>query len=236
MKLESLQRPKHRDSRRFLVEQIIERLKSLGVVPVVSIVSPGRAGDLGKVLVEAGLPVVEVTFRTPQAGAAIAAFAKQHPKLLLGAGTVIRVEQAEIAVGAGAQFVVSPGFAPDVVEWCLERAIPVIPGVATATEIQAALAQGCRLMKFFPAELMGGPAALRAQAGPFGQALFMPSGGVNLENLGAYLQLPNVVCCAGSWLAPQAAIDAADFRGIQVRVSEAVELVRSVRRPGGRSE
>lgn len=212
--------------------QIIEQVKSMGVVPVVLIESPERVIGLGDALLEAGLPIVEVTFRTPQAGAAIKELSQQHPDILLGAGTVLTMEQAEIAVRAGAEFVVGPGLDPELVAWCLDRGVPVIPGVATATEIQAALALGCRLMKFFPAELMGGPAALRAQAGPFGQARFMPSGGVSFENLESYLRLPNVDCCAGSWLAPKGEIQAGEFERIRDRVSEAVALVRRVRGKG----
>jgi 2-dehydro-3-deoxyphosphogluconate aldolase/(4S)-4-hydroxy-2-oxoglutarate aldolase len=214
------------------VEDVTARLWDLRVVPVSSIPSVDVVPELGTALLQGGLPVVEVTFRTSAAAAAVREFSRRFPELLLGAGTVLTAQQAEAAVGAGAEFIVSPGFGPDVVTWCLKRGVPVIPGVATPTEIQRALDFGLRLLKFFPAEVLGGTRALRAFSGPFKEVRFMPTGGISAGNLAEYLSLPNVQCCGGSWLTPQRALSAGDFEVIKARVFETAALVRSLREGG----
>ncbi len=214
------------------VEELSARLWDLGVVPVSSIPSADVVPDLGAALLQGGLPIVEVTFRTSAAAAALKEFSRGFSDLLLGAGTVLTAQQAEAAVAAGAKFIVSPGFGPDVVTWCLKRGVPVIPGVATATEIQRALEVGLRLVKFFPAEVLGGTRALRALSGPFKEVRFMPTGGISGDNLADYLDLPNVQCCGGSWLTPQSSLEAGDFKAIKARVLEAVALVRGLRGRG----
>jgi 2-dehydro-3-deoxyphosphogluconate aldolase/(4S)-4-hydroxy-2-oxoglutarate aldolase len=218
-----------RPGRENAVEEIFEHLWELGIVPVSSIPSPEVVPELGDALLAGGLPVVEIAFRTPVAVAAVAEFSHLFPQIMLGAGTVLTTQQAEVAVSAGAQFIVSPGFGPEVVAWCADHGVPIIPGVATPTEIQRAMEKGLELLKFFPAEVLGGTRALRALADPFGQVKFMPTGGINAGNLAQYLGLPSVHCCGGSWLAPRPELEARDFARIRNRVSEAVALVRMVR-------
>lgn len=214
------------------MEEVFERLGELGIVPVCALPSPDVVPDLGNALLQGGLPVIEITFRTPAAAAGVGEFSRLFPQVLLGAGTVLTVEQAASSVGAGAQFVVSPGFGPGVVSWCGAHGIPVIPGVATATEIQRALQARLEFLKFFPAEVLGGTRALRALSAPFRAVKFMPTGGINATNLAEYLTLPSVRCCGGSWLAPARDLQSGNFAAIRQRVSEAVALVRNARGEG----
>ncbi len=180
------------------------------VVPVVVLDRVGDAVPLGEALVAGGLPVAEVTFRTPAAAEAIRALAARGD-LLVGAGTVLTVRQVDEAVAAGASYIVSPGLSRAVVERALGSGVAVLPGAVTATEIQAALELGLDTVKFFPAEVAGGPAAIRALAGPFGAVRFVPTGGVGPGRLREYLALPAVVAVGGSWMVPPAAIRAGDF-------------------------
>jgi 2-dehydro-3-deoxyphosphogluconate aldolase/(4S)-4-hydroxy-2-oxoglutarate aldolase len=173
------------------------------VVPVVVIDDPALAAPLGEALLAGGLGCAEVTLRTPAALAALRELAAQ-PRLLVGAGTVVTAGQAEQAVAAGARFIVSPGFSRTVVRRCRELGVPVLPGVATATELMAALDEGVELVKFFPAQALGGVPMLRALAAPFGGVRFVPTGGITAELLPQYLAVPAVAAVGGSWMvAPQ---------------------------------
>ena len=159
----------------------------------------------------AGLPCAEITFRTAAAAAAIAAIAAAVPELRVGAGTVLTVEQAEAALQAGASFIVAPGFDPAVVDFALQRGVPIVPGVCTPTEVTLALARGLSLLKLFPAEAAGGVAYLKALAAPFGAARFVPTGGIGPDNLASYLAVRQVVACGGSWMVTKELIAAGDF-------------------------
>ena len=203
------------------------------LLPVLVIDDEDRAEPLGAALLDGGLPVAEVTFRTPAAVAAIERLAGSAPSLLVGAGTVLTRDQAARAADAGARFVVSPGLDRGVVEYCLERDIAVHPGVCTPTEVQAALGLGITVLKFFPAEAMGGVGFLRALAGPFPDAEFIPTGGIDAAKLPAYLGSRRVVACGGSWMAPRAWIADGAFDRIRAEVARAVATVSELRADGG---
>lgn len=191
-----------------------KQIEEIGVVPVITLAEAEQAVPLAKALVAGDVPVAEVTFRSQAAAAGIKRIADEVPAMLVGAGTVLTIEQADAAIGAGAQFIVTPGFSPAIVDHCQAAGIPVFPGVSSPTEIEAALAKGLSVLKFFPAEALGGIAMLKALAGPYRNVRFMPTGGVNLGNLLDYLALPQVVACGGSWLAPKDALAAGDYTAI----------------------
>jgi 2-dehydro-3-deoxyphosphogluconate aldolase / (4S)-4-hydroxy-2-oxoglutarate aldolase len=201
----------------------LDRLLAGRVIPVVVITQEETALPLARALAAGGLPAAEVTFRTPAAAAAIRVIATETD-LLVGAGTVIRPDQVDAAVEAGARFVVTPGLSAAVVRRCVELEIPVIPGVATATEVIAALDQGLSLLKLFPAEAVGGLSLLRGLAGPFPDVQFVPTGGVNAANMPAYLALSNVAAVGGSWMVAPELIAAGDFDAIERLTAGAVAL------------
>lgn len=195
------------------------------IVPVVVCTDPARAAGLAEALVLGGLPVAEVTLRTPAALEAIRAMAA-HGGVLVGAGTVRTAAQVDQAADAGAAFVVSPGLDAGVVHRAGERGLDVLPGCVTPTEIMAALALGVSTVKFFPAATYGGPAALRALSGPFGEVRFVPTGGVGPANLAEYLAVPAVAAVGGSWMVPATAVDAGDVDRIAALTAEAVTAAR----------
>lgn len=180
-----------------------------------------RATGLAEALVAGSLPVAEVTLRTPAAADAIAAMAK-HPNLLVGAGTVLTPAQVDLAVDAGARFLVSPGLSVATVARAAERGVPIVPGTVTPSEVMAALSAGLNLLKFFPAANYGGAGTVKAFESVFGRVRFVPTGGVSASNLGDYLSLPNVPAVGGAWMVPPAAIDAGDFATVQQLSAEAV--------------
>lgn len=191
------------------------------VIPVVVINQASRAPSLGEALIAGGIRVAEVTFRTDAAADAIRRMSA-NSSLLVGAGTVLTAAQVDEAADAGARFIVSPGFSADVVHRAQHHGLPVYPGAVTPTEIMAALDLGLTTLKFFPAHLYGGPAALKALGAPFPQVRFIPTGGGTTGNLGEYLSLPNVAAVGGSWMVPAAAIDAGDTATIRRLSAEAV--------------
>jgi 2-dehydro-3-deoxyphosphogluconate aldolase / (4S)-4-hydroxy-2-oxoglutarate aldolase len=205
---------------------IIEQLRATRIVPVVVIREADAAAPLAKALTEGGLPCAEITFRTPAAPEAVRRIAEAFPDLLLGAGTVLTPRQARQAREAGATFVVSPGFNVRVVDYCQEHGIPVFPGVCTPTEIEAALEKDLSVLKFFPAEPMGGPRFLAAISAPFPGLQFIPTGGIGAAELPRYLELDYVVACGGSWMAPSAWISAGEFDRIREEVRTAVQSAR----------
>jgi 2-dehydro-3-deoxyphosphogluconate aldolase/(4S)-4-hydroxy-2-oxoglutarate aldolase len=202
----------------------------LGVIPVVAIENAKDAAALGDALIAGGLPCAEITFRTVAAAASIRTLAAQFPDLLVGAGTVLSVEQAQNAIESGAKFLVTPGFDGEVVDYCLSRKIPIYPGVATPTEINMALKMGLNTLKFFPAEALGGVATLKAIAAPYGSVCFIPTGGINPQNLAEYLSQPTVLACGGSWLVKKTFIADGEFETITRLTVEAVGIVRKIRR------
>ena len=203
--------------------ELFRRMSQLRIIPVVSVREEAQAVPMARALAEGGLPAAEITFRTSAAEGAISAIAREAPEVLLLAGTVLDFPTASRAVEAGAAGIVSPGTNPEVVAWCLKRGIPVLPGCATPTEAEACLRMGLSAVKLFPAEAVGGAALLKALSGPYPQLKFMPTGGISPQNLGAYLALPNVFCCGGSWLAPQSKMDAGDWAGIAALARQALD-------------
>jgi 2-dehydro-3-deoxyphosphogluconate aldolase/(4S)-4-hydroxy-2-oxoglutarate aldolase len=206
-------------------EELVGHLRRLKIVPVITIDDPAHASRLASALSDGGLPCAEVTFRTPAALEALRRMTAEHPDMLLGAGTVLTVKQAAEARAAGAKFLVAPGFNPVVVEYCLANGMPVFPGVCTPTEIEGALGLGLNVLKFFPAEPIGGIKYLKAIAAPYTAVQFMPTGGVTVENIGAYLAFPRVVACGGSWMAPPDWIAGEQFDRIRDAAKRAVEAV-----------
>lgn len=199
-----------------------------GVVPVATRLEPDQAGGLARALKDAELPLVELTLRTTSAAAVLRTLAADED-LLVGAGTVIRAEQVDVAIQAGARFVVTPGLSTEVMRRCREVAMPVIPGVSTATEIIAALDFGCDVVKFFPAEASGGTAVLRALEAPFPNVRFIPTGGITMANAADYLRLRSVAAVGGSWMVPPSLIDAGDFDAVRRLAAQAVALAGEVR-------
>jgi len=212
--------------------ELLKDLRKLGVIPVVKIEQAEHAAQLADTLNLAGLPCAEITFRTGAAEQAIKNIAATHPRFVVGAGTVLSVTQAQKAVNAGARFIVSPGFDPKVVDWCLKNNILVIPGVATPTEALMALDKGIHVLKFFPAEALGGIPMLEAISAALIGIEYVPTGGITAANLAAYLRLPVVFAVGGSWLATSKMISAGDFDGISSQTAEAVEIVHQVRQIG----
>ncbi|HEX6925227.1 MAG TPA: bifunctional 4-hydroxy-2-oxoglutarate aldolase/2-dehydro-3-deoxy-phosphogluconate aldolase [Longimicrobiaceae bacterium] len=208
------------------MQDALERLRQLRLAPVIVIDDPADAEPLAEALVAGGLPCAEVTFRTAAAAEAIRRMTKAQPEMLVGAGTVLTTEQAAQAREAGAQFIVSPGFNPVVVDYCLERGIPIFPGVCTPTEIEAGLQRGLKVLKFFPAEPAGGLSYLKAISAPYSMVEFIPTGGINAEKLPAYLSFRSVVACGGSWMAPSDWIRAGQFDRIREETAKAVEAIR----------
>lgn len=194
------------------------------VIPVVVIDDAAAAVPLARALVAGGLPVIEVTLRTPAAAAAIAAIARSVPEAIVGAGTVLGADDLALAIRSGARFGVSPGATPALLDAVARHRLPFLPGAATASEAMALLERGFAMQKFFPAESMGGVGALRALAGPLPQVRFCPTGGVGASNASQYLALANVVCVGGSWVAPPDAIKAGDFARIEELARAAVAL------------
>ncbi len=197
------------------------------LIPVVVIQDPADAEPLGQALVAGGLPIAEVTFRTEAAAEAIAIM-NEIEGLTVGAGTVVNPEQVELAVEAGAQFIVSPGLRADIVREAKMDGRPVLPGAVTSTEIMEAQALGVDTVKFFPANLHGGAAAIRALNGPFTTMKFVPTGGVSASNLADYLALPCVPAVGGSWMVPTGLIESKDFSAISTLCRTAVDLVASL--------
>lgn len=205
---------------------ITERLRQLGIIPVVSLPKLEYALPLAESLLAGGLPCAEITFRTAAAADAIEQIAKTFPELILGAGTVLTTAQAQRALDCGAQFLVSPGTNPTTVEFCLSKDATIFPGVCTPTEVELALSKGVDVLKFFPAEPAGGVNFLKALCAPYGQVQFIPTGGIDAKNIGQYLALKQVVACGGSWMVKPELLEAGDFATVARLAAEAVAQVR----------
>ena len=205
---------------------IEQKLAELKLVPVIKITDPAHAAPLAEALISAGLPVAEVTFRTDCAAEAIKIMS-QYKELLLGAGTVVNAEQVRSAKAAGATYIISPGFSPEVSKTCIEEELIYFPGIASPRDIQDAIADGWKTLKFFPAEALGGVKTLKAFAAPYPGIKFVPAGGINADNVGQYLALPQVQACGGSWMVPNKLMDEGDFAGITEIAKEALKKVNS---------
>lgn len=206
------------------MSDMIKELEKLRLVPVVVIDNADDAEPLAKALMDGGLPCAEVTFRTAAAADAIKKLSKVKG-LLLGAGTVLSVDQVKQAVDAGATFIVSPGFNPKVVGYCVEQKITIVPGICTPTEIEAALEFGLKVLKFFPAEAYGGLATLKAISAPYSMVRFVPTGGIGPENFMEYLKFPKVLACGGSWMVKKEAISAKKFDEITRLTKQVMGLI-----------
>lgn len=206
-----------------------EKIAEFGVVPVVVLEDVKDAKPLADALVKGGLPCAEVTFRTDAAEESIRIMTREYPDMLVGAGTVLTVEQVDKAVNAGAKFIVSPGFDTEIVDYCMENEIPVFPGCVTPSEVAQAVKRGLHVVKFFPAEQFGGVNTIKALAAPYTTVKFMPTGGVNAGNLKDYLGCDKIVCCGGSWMVKGDLIKAGEFEKIYELTAEAAELVKKVR-------
>ena len=206
-----------------------ERIASLGVVPVVVLNDAKDAEPLADALCKGGLPVAEVTFRTDAAEESIKIMAQKYPDMLVGAGTVLTKDQVDRAMAAGGKFIVSPGFDPEIVDYCLEKGYPVFPGIITPSELAQAVKRGLKVVKFFPAEQFGGVSTIKALAAPYTQVKFMPTGGVNAKNLPDYLGFDKIIACGGSWMVKGDLVKAGKFDEIEAMTREAVELVKSIR-------
>lgn len=211
------------------MRQELDRIRQIGIVPVVVLDEAKDALPLAEALCGGGLPCAEITFRTAAAEEAIRLLAKQFPEILVGAGTVLTREQAERAIDAGAKFIVSPGCTPAVVSHVLSRGVLMTPGVCTPTEIESALALGLDTVKFFPAEPSGGLAMIKALAGPFPGLRFMPTGGINAKNIRDYLAYDRILACGGSWMVKGELIRAGRFDEIRRLAAEAAAIVREIR-------
>jgi 2-dehydro-3-deoxyphosphogluconate aldolase/(4S)-4-hydroxy-2-oxoglutarate aldolase len=213
-------------------ESVLERIAQFGIVPVITIEEVAHALPLADALLAGGLPVIEITFRTSAAAEVVRVLAKERPQLLIGAGTLLTASNIEAAKASGAVFGVAPGLNPQIVERARELDLPFIPGIATPSEIEIAMSLGCRLLKYFPADALGGPAMLDAMAAPYKHTgvRFMPSGGVNTGNLENYLKVGCVAAAGGTWLARLEDLKAGNWTDVAARCKAAVETVARARR------
>lgn len=207
-----------------------KKIEELGIVPVVVLQDVKDAKPLAQALCDGGLPCAEVTFRTEAAEESIRIMTEAFPQMLVGAGTVLTTAQVDAAVAAGAKFIVSPGFDPEIVDYCLEKQIPVFPGCITPSEIAQAVKRGLRVVKFFPAEQFGGVATIKALSAPYVGLKFMPTGGVSASNLKDYFGCKSVIACGGSWMVKGDLIAAGKFDEIRQMTAEAVKLAGEIRK------
>ena len=218
---------RHKRIERKPMSDVLDRIGAVRLVPVVVIENAEDAVPLGEALMEGGLPCAEVTFRTEAAAEAIRKLSTIKG-LLLGAGTVVTVDQAKAAVDSGVEFIVTPGFNPEVVGYCVENSIPITPGICTPTGIEAAMSFGLTTVKFFPAEAFGGLNTLKAISAPYGAVKFVPTGGINATNVVDYLAFPKVLACGGSWMVKKDLISAGNFGEITRLTRAAVAAAKSV--------
>ncbi len=210
------------------MNSLLSRLSELRIIPVVIIEDEESAEPLAESLINGGLPCVEITFRTDAARNVLARMRKAFPSLLMGAGTVLTTDQVDRAADAGAEFIVSPGINPKVVEYCLKKNIPITPGIATPTEVEMAIELGMEVVKFFPAEALGGIPYLQAISAPYPKMKFIPTGGINESNVVSYLTQRNVLACGGSWMVKKEHIKSGSFNEIEKLTRSAVSLIGSV--------
>lgn len=202
-----------------------QQLEAIGVIPVIALDDAQKAVKLAQVLIENGLPCAEVTFRTAQAAQAIASMREAYPEILIGAGTVLTPAQVDAAIDAGADFIVSPGFNPTTVRYCQQRQIAVIPGINTPSLVEQAMEMGLKTLKFFPAEPSGGTAMLKAMSAVY-PVRFMPTGGINPQNIKEYLNIPSVLACGGTWMVPNQLIDGEKWDELAALIKEVATIIR----------
>jgi 2-dehydro-3-deoxyphosphogluconate aldolase/(4S)-4-hydroxy-2-oxoglutarate aldolase len=207
------------------MHEVLQQIAGFGLIPIVTISNQDVVRPLARAFLTAGLPVIEITFRTNEAENAIKIIRKEFPGMLVGAGTVLTVGQAEKAQEAGAQFILTPGFNPNVVDYCMDTGIPIIPGINSPTHMDQACAKGLEVLKFFPAEVSGGVALLRSMAAPFTNVWFIPTGGINNTNLSSYFSYERVLACGGSWIARNTHITSGRFEEITKTVREAITIM-----------
>ena len=207
------------------MNEVLEKIQKIGIVPVVVLDDAKDAAPLAQALCEGGLPCAEVTFRTAAAEESIRIMAKEFPEMLVGAGTVLTTEQVDRAVNAGAKFIVSPGLNPTVVKYCVDKGIPVTPGTSNPSDVEAAISLGLDVVKFFPAEQAGGLNMIKAMAAPYTQMKFMPTGGINAKNLNSYLAFDKILACGGSWMVKKELVTAGEFDKIRDLTREAVQTM-----------
>lgn len=210
------------------METIIKQLETFKVVPVVKLDNAKDALPLGKALFKGGLPVIEITFRTDAAAEAIASLSYELPDICVGAGTVLTIDQVNQAIDSGARFIVAPGFNPRVVDYCIDRNISIFPGVNSPTQVEMGLERDLKVLKFFPAEASGGLNMLKAMTAPYGDVRFMPTGGININNLKDYLAFNRIIACGGTWLATSALINEGRFDEITRLVEEVVKTTQQI--------
>ncbi len=204
---------------------VLEQISKIGIVPVVKLDRAEDAIPLARALCAGGLPCAEVTFRTDAAAEAIRLMVSQFPDMCIGAGTVLNAGQVDAAVEAGAKFIVSPGFNPNTVRYCLEKNVPITPGTSSPSDIEQAIELGLDVVKFFPAEQSGGLARIKAMAAPYVNMKFMPTGGINAKNLNSYLDFDKVIACGGSWMVPAELINNGEWDKIEQLTREAVQTM-----------
>lgn len=207
------------------MNEVLEKLSKIGIVPVVKIDRVEDAVPLAKALCAGGLPCAEVTFRTDAAAGAIKAMTDNFPDMCVGAGTVLNAAQVDAAIEAGSQFIVSPGLNPKTVKYCMEKGVPITPGTSSPSDIEQAIELGLDVVKFFPAEQSGGLAKIKAMAAPYVNMKFMPTGGINAKNLTSYLDFNKIIACGGSWMVPGDLINAGEWDKIEQLTREAVQTM-----------
>lgn len=212
-----------------MMKTLEERFYDYAVVPVVVLNDADDAVPLADALIKGGLPCAEVTFRTDAAEESIRRICESFPDMLVGAGTVLTTEQVERAHKAGAKFIVSPGFDPEIIDCCISIGLPVLPGCITPSEIAQAVKRGLKVVKFFPAEQSGGVAMIKAMAAPYSMVKFMPTGGISTKNLADYLSCDKILCCGGSWMVKEDLIKSGSFDKITDMTREATALASSIR-------
>lgn len=212
------------------MQELIEQIKSAGIVPVVKIDDAKDAVKLAAALRNGGINCAEITFRTGVAKESIRLISEEYPDMLIAAGTVLTVKQADDAIAAGAKFIVSPGLNPIVVKHCIDKGYPVIPGVCTPSEVEQAMSLGLTYLKFFPAEAAGGVKMIKAMAAPYTNIRFMPTGGINTSNLADYLNCKAVFACGGSWMVPSDKIADGKFDEIEKLTADAEKLLKEIRK------
>ncbi|MBO5665936.1 MAG: bifunctional 4-hydroxy-2-oxoglutarate aldolase/2-dehydro-3-deoxy-phosphogluconate aldolase [Firmicutes bacterium] len=211
------------------MENIIKKVSEIGIVPVIKLKDINDAVPLAEALIAGNMPAAEVTFRAEGADVVIAKMLEAYPDMMVGAGTVVNMEQAERAVKAGSKFVVSPGFDPEIVKYCLDQNVLPLPGCVTPSEIMQALKLGLKVVKFFPAAQYGGLATIKALSGPFAGLKFMPTGGISLDNLGEFIANKNIAACGGSFMVTDKLLDAKNWEEITRLAKEATDIVKKTR-------
>ena len=213
------------------MNELQNKVSQIGVVPVIKLNNPQRdAVPLAKALIAGGIPVAEVTFRAAGAADAIKLMADAYPEMIVGAGTVMTTAQVDEALAAGAQFIVTPGFDPEIVAYCKEKGVTIFPGCTTPTDYHAAYKFGLEVLKFFPAEQSGGLAKIKAMSAPFPMFKVMPTGGISLKNLAEYAASPIIVACGGSYMCPDKLIEAGAWDEITELCKKSVEIVKEARK------